>query len=233
VTRPAEPAVPLPAAFYDRPGLEVARDLLGREVRVGPVAVRLTEVEAYAGLDDPGSHAYRGPTPRTGVMFGPPGHAYVYFSYGMHWCMNLVCGPAGQASAVLLRAGDLQVPPDEDGATRAAVARLVAERRPGIRPTDLARGPARLTKLLGIDRDDDGADVTDPAGRVQVLPGTAVPDACVRTGPRIGLSAGADRPWRFWVEGAAVSSYRAGQPRRRTRTGRTADGSRDPGESPP
>ena len=97
--------VPLSRSFYDRPVLEVARDLLGALVVRDGVAVRLTEVEAYAGGHDPASHAFRGRTRRNAVMFGPPGHAYVYFTYGMHFCMNLVCGPPGQASAVLLRAG--------------------------------------------------------------------------------------------------------------------------------
>jgi DNA-3-methyladenine glycosylase len=208
---------PLPASFYDRPVLEVARALLGCLVETGSqeyqMAVRLTEVEAYAGPDDPGSHAFRGATPRTEVMFGPPGHAYVYFSYGMHWCMNLVCGPVGRASAVLLRAGEPEPPADPAG--QEAFARLVAQRRPGIRPVDLARGPARLTKLLGIDRAFDGADVTDPAGGLRVLPGPPVPSDRVRTGPRVGLSAGAERPWRFWIDGErSVSPYRAGKPRR-------------------
>ena len=103
--RHTEPVTdPLTAAFYDRPVLEVAVDLLGATVTHGEVTGRLTEVEAYAGVGDPGSHAFRGQTPRTAVMFGPPGGLYVYFTYGMHWCANVVCGPQGQASAVLLRA---------------------------------------------------------------------------------------------------------------------------------
>jgi DNA-3-methyladenine glycosylase len=198
--------------------LEVARSLLGCVVTTGHgrerVAVRLTEVEAYAGLDDPGSHAFRGPTPRTAVMFGPPGHAYVYFSYGMHWCMNLVCGPDGHASAVLLRAGALLLP--ADAAARRVHEELVARRRPRIRELDLARGPARLTRLLGVDKACDAADVTDPDGWLRVEPGAPVAQARVRTGPRVGLSAAAERPWRFFVDGdRTVSSYRAAAPRKR------------------
>jgi DNA-3-methyladenine glycosylase len=205
---------PLPRSFYERAVLDVARDLLGCIVLTEVVAVRLTEVEAYDGPDDPGSHAFRGPTPRTRIMFGPPGRAYVYFSYGMHWCLNLVCGPEGRPSAVLLRAGELSLPAEADVARRAAAARAVAERRPGIRPVDLARGPARLTRLLAVDREDNDADVTDPAGRLQVRPGAPVTEDRVRRGPRVGLSAAAERPWRFWIAGEpSVSPYRAGRPR--------------------
>ena len=109
----------------------------------GRVAVRLTEVEAYAGPNDPGSHAFRGRTPRTEVMFGPPGHLYVYFTYGMHWCANIVCGPDGEcASAVLLRAGEVVA-----GRRPRAPARRAAA---GRRDVDLARGPARLARALGL-----------------------------------------------------------------------------------
>src|SRR3954463_1645778 len=129
---------PLPREFFDRPVLEVAPDLLGRTlVRMtpdGPITVRLTEVEAYDGPNDPGSHAYRGSTPRNSVMFGPAAHLYVYFTYGMHWCANAVCGPPGSASAVLLRAGQI-VDGVETARSRRAAARL---------DRDLARGPARL-----------------------------------------------------------------------------------------
>lgn len=107
----SEPVVPLPRPFFDRPATEVAPDLLGRRLRcalpTGTVELRLTEVEAYMGPDDPASHAFRGPTARNAVMFGPPGHAYVYFTYGMHYCLNLVCGPALHPGGVLLRAGEV------------------------------------------------------------------------------------------------------------------------------
>src|SRR4051812_43584569 len=131
---------PLAREFYERPVLDVARDLLGAVVVHGRVAVRLTEVEAYDGGRDPASHAYRGPTPRNAVMFGPAGHAYVYFTYGMHFCMNLVTGPAGAASAVLLRAGDIVAGHD------------AARPRPqrGTEP-DLARRPPPPPSAPGID----------------------------------------------------------------------------------
>ena len=156
----AEPL--LAPALLDRPVLEVAPDLLGAVVRHatpdGTVAVRLTEVEAYDGANDPGSHAFRGRTPRNAVMFGPPGHVYVYFTYGMHWCMNLVCGPEGQASAVLLRAGEVV-----EGAP------LATRRRPTAKtPRELARGPARLTLALGVDGSQDGLDATDPTSPLTV-----------------------------------------------------------------
>ncbi|HEU5035020.1 MAG TPA: DNA-3-methyladenine glycosylase [Mycobacteriales bacterium] len=200
-------------SFYDRPVLEVARDLLGAlVVHSAPgaetVAVRLTEVEAYAGGHDPASHAFRGQTPRTEVMFGPPGHAYVYFTYGMHFCMNLVTGPAGQASAVLLRAGAVV-----DGLA------LARERRNGARDRELARGPARLTVALGVDRTHNGADVTADTSPLQVLASEPVADEQVRWGPRVGVAAAGELPWRAWVDGEpTVSPYRPHVPRSR-RTG--------------
>ena len=143
-------------ALLSGPVLEVAPRLLGAELRhasdVGTVALRLTEVEAYDGANDAGSHAYRGRTPRNAVMFGPPGHLYCYFTYGMHVCCNVVTGPEGAASAVLLRAGEVV-----DGLE------LARSRRPGASDRDLARGPARLCKALGIDLSDNGNDlVTGP-----------------------------------------------------------------------
>jgi DNA-3-methyladenine glycosylase len=186
----------LPRAFFDRPVLDVARDLLGRDVAHGGVVLRLTEVEAYRGADDAGSHAFRGPTKRNAVMFGPPGFVYVYFTYGMHWCMNLVCQREGEAAAVLLRAGRV--------VSGAEVAR---ERRPKSTERDLARGPARLCQVLGIDGTLNGADLAH--GPLRVLAGEPVPDALVMTGPRVGVTADAQRPWRFLVSGdPTVSVYR-------------------------
>lgn len=183
----------LPRSFYDREPAEVARDLLGAVVEVttadGLVALRLVETEAYAGEDDPASPAWRGPTPRTQVMFGPPGHAYVYFSYGMHWALNVVTGPEGHAGAVLLRSA--QVVRGEDLAR--------ARRRPGTATTRLASGPANLAVALGLDGSWSGADVTRPSGALRVRVGTAVDDGDVVIGPRVGISRGMTTPWRFRV----------------------------------
>jgi len=187
----------------------VARDLLGCVVTARGVSVRLTEVEAYAGTADPASHAYRGPTPRSAVMFGPPGHLYVYFVYGMHWCANLVCEPAGSAGAVLLRGGEVV-----DGETLARARRPAARSHP-----ELARGPAKLAGVLGLSGSDTGADLCTPGSAIRVRPGEAVPDALVRRGPRVGTAAAGDWPWRLWIDGdPTVSAYRAAVQRtRRTR----------------
>jgi DNA-3-methyladenine glycosylase len=180
------------------PPVEAARRLLGATLRGRGVTLRLVEVEAYAGPLDPGSHAYRGRTARNAVMFGPPGHLYVYFTYGMHWCANVVCGPPGTPSAVLLRAGAVV-----DGLD---VARA---RRAGVADRDLARGPARLTKTLGLTGEDSGIDVLDPAGDVVLALADPVPADAVAAGPRVGLRLAADVPWRFWIAGdPAVSAYR-------------------------
>ena len=205
----AEPL--LAPALLDRPVLEVAPDLLGAVVRHatpdGTVAVRLTEVEAYDGANDPGSHAFRGRTPRNAVMFGPPGHVYVYFTYGMHWCMNLVCGPEGRASAVLLRAGEVV-----EGAP------LATRRRPTAKtPRELARGPARLTLALGVDGSQDGLDATDPTSPLTVSTPAGTRGGEVLHGPRVGVAGdGAVHPWRFWLAGEpSVSAYRPAVSRRR------------------
>ena len=196
--------------FFEEDVLDVAPALLGCTVSHAGVTVRLTEVEAYAGTADPGSHAFRGPTPRTEVMFGRAGHLYVYFSYGMHWCANVVCGPTGEASAVLLRAGEVVGGQD-----------VAAVRRSGIARRDWARGPARLGTTLALAREQSGADVCLPDGAVAFHAAAAhVPASRIRTGPRVGVSgAGGDAaayPWRFWLhDEPTVSAYRAAKPRAR------------------
>jgi DNA-3-methyladenine glycosylase len=186
------------------PVLEVAPRLLGatlRHARDGQsVALRLTEVEAYDGANDAGSHAYRGRTPRTEIMFGPAGYLYCYFTYGMHVCANVVTGVEGAASAVLLRAGEVT-----DGIE------LARQRRPGASDRDLARGPARLCKALGIELGDNGNDLV--TGPVTLRLAEPVPE--VATGPRVGLRGDPHLPWRFWVPGErSVSAYRPAAPRR-------------------
>ena len=205
----------IPREFFARPSVEVAPDLLGcvleHETADGLVAVELTEVEAYAGRSDPASHAYRGKTRRNAVMFGPPGHAYVYFTYGMHFCVNMVClGEKGSASAVLLRAGAIIAGEDLARARRARGPGVVASR-------DLARGPARLCQALAIDRSLDGADVCVAQSPLRMLSGAGNParSAKILTGPRVGVSSAAEIPWRFWYEGdPTVSVYRPHVPRR-------------------
>jgi DNA-3-methyladenine glycosylase len=183
------------------PVLDVAPTLLGAVLRhetpEGVVAVRLTEVEAYAGEQDPGSHAYRGPTARNEVMFGDAGHLYVYFTYGMHYCCNVVVGEHGHASAVLLRAGEVV-----DGVE------LARRRRRNGPDRDLARGPARLCQSLGIDRSHNGVFLGHGALTL-TLRERPHSQTDVRTGPRVGLRQAADHPWRFWLEGEpTVSVYR-------------------------
>jgi len=206
----------LPRSFFAREVLEVAPDLLGCTVERGGVVVRLTEVEAYAGhLHDPGSHAYRGRTPRTEPMFGPAGFTYVYFTYGMHWCLNLVTGPVGAAAAVLLRAGEV-----------VAGHETAAARRPGVAPRDWCRGPARLASTLGLTGVDSGLDFCAPPvapedGRSDLVvraPAATYDRDRLRTGPRVGVAgAGGDveaYPWRFWLDGEpTVSVYRPAKPR--------------------
>jgi DNA-3-methyladenine glycosylase len=183
--------------------LVAARLLLGSlliaDGRDGQVMIRLVEVEAYRGADDPAAHSYRGRTARNAVMFGPPGHLYVYFVYGMHFCANISCLPDGEPGAVLLRAAEVV-----SGHAVARLRRLTARS-----DAELARGPARLATVLGLRREHNGLDLTDPASPVRLLPGDAVPADQVRTGPRVGVAAAQDRPWRFWVPGSpAVSTYR-------------------------
>ncbi len=203
--------------FFDRPVLEVARDLLGASVSHAGVTVRLSEVEAYAGIGDPGSHGFRGMTPRTRVLFGAPGSLYVYFTYGMHWCANLVTGPPGHGAAVLLRAG-LVV-----GGLDLAKARRERPGRAAIPVRDLARGPARLTVALGLDGAHNGMATTSPGSALRVQMARSAAAAGVSTGPRVGVSGpggdGTAYPWRLWLDGdPTVSPYRAAPQRRGRRT---------------
>lgn len=207
------PRTPLDRSFFRRPVLEVAPDLLGRTLlrrtAAGTISLRLTEVEAYAGEQDPGSHAYRGRTDRNAVMFGPAGHIYVYFTYGMWHCMNVVCGGEGAASAVLLRAGEVT-----EGTE------LARKHRPKARKDrELAQGPARLATALDVDRSLNGTDACSPAAPLELLTGTPADRTRVRSGPRTGVGGdGAHHPWRFWIaDDPTVSRYRAHEPRRRAR----------------
>ncbi len=183
--------------------------LLIRGERVG----RIVEVEAYRGAEDPASHAFRGRTPRNQVMFGEAGHLYVYFTYGMHWCANVVCGPDGVASAVLLRA----LAPVEGLA-------LMRQARPGARKDrDLCSGPAKLTQAFGITREEDGADLMK--GDVVVADDGVGPPRPAARGPRVGISLAAEEAWRWWVPGDVnVSRAETGLYRRRPPGTRGKDG---------
>ncbi len=195
----------LPRRFYRRDPREVAPELLNKLLVRGPLVGRIVEVEAYCGSEDPASHAYRRRTARNEVMFGPAGHLYVYFVYGMHFCANVVALTDGVPGAVLLRAGE--VVSGVDAARR---------QRPSARSaTELAKGPARLTGVLGLDREHNGADLTEPGSPVRLLAGEPIADAEIRVGPRVGVAVAIDVPWRFWIDGSpTVSTYRRGGNRR-------------------
>jgi DNA-3-methyladenine glycosylase len=194
---------------------QVAPLLLGavltHDGRDGPVSVRITEVEAYLGPHDslhpdPGSHTFRGATARNAPMFGPAGHLYVYFTYGMHHCANIVCGPEAVASAVLLRAGEV-----------VAGEELAAARRPTSKAAkDLASGPARLATALGLTTADSGRDALGAPFRLDLPP---VPVSGISSGPRVGVSGAGgthEYPWRFWISGdPTVSRYKAAKVRTR------------------
>lgn len=183
----------LPRSFFARPSPEVGPDLLGRILvrKVGDgtlLTARIVEAEAYQE-DDPASHSFRGRTNRTEVMFGPPGHAYVYFTYGMHHCMNVVTGSTGEGSAVLLRAAEPLEGLEE-----------MARRRGTNDPRALCSGPGRLCQALGIDRAENGLDLV--RGRLLwLLEGAPVAPSTISVGPRVGITSGTERPWRFSVQG--------------------------------
>ncbi|MDA8310370.1 MAG: DNA-3-methyladenine glycosylase [Actinomycetota bacterium] len=184
--------------------LEVAPYLLGKLLVHGRLAARIVEVEAYRGEADPASHAYRGRTARNATMFGRAGLLYVYFSYGMHWCANVVCGDEGVAGAVLLRALEPVSGIEEMAAARAA--RRRSDTPPALR--DLCRGPANLTAALGITRTHDGADLLSPASAVRLLDDATPPPAgaALARGPRVGITRAVEADWRFWVAGSRYVS---------------------------
>ena len=181
-------------AFYERDPRDVAPELLNKVLVRGARRARIVEVEAYCGGEDPGSHAYRGQTNRNATMFGPPGHLYVYFTYGMHWCANAVCGAVGDGVAVLLRAA---APLD-------GVDEMWRERAKAKRERDLLSGPAKLCQAYGITGADDGADIVTGRGRdIRIVDDGTPPPASPANGVRIGLAEGKghEHEWRWWVGG--------------------------------
>jgi DNA-3-methyladenine glycosylase len=201
-------AVTVDRARLAAPAVLLAPRLLGAvlvsAIGGAEVAVRLTEVEAYEGLDDPASHAFRGRTARTGVMFGPAGHLYCYFTYGMHWCANIVCGTDGTAAAVLLRAGEIVRGQD-----------VALARRPAARSVrELARGPARLATCLQLDASANGVDLCSAGSPVRLESMRTRRVAGVSAGPRVGITVATEAPWRFWLgDDPTVSTFKAGAKR--------------------
>jgi DNA-3-methyladenine glycosylase len=199
MTRAKDTDRPLGRQFFMADSVDLAPVLLNKLMVTGDGRVgRIIEVEAYRGEEDPASHAYRGPNARNQSMFGPPGHLYVYMSYGVHWCANVVCGVAGQARAVLLRALS-----PLSGLELMRAARWVAQRRQDDR--DLCRGPGRLCQALGIDRSLDGYDLAGPGGRLWVATDGTPPPPAPLIGTRVGITAGSELPWRFMVDDPGVS----------------------------
>jgi DNA-3-methyladenine glycosylase len=179
----------LPRSFYRRPSTVVAPELLNKVLVSGRCGGRIVEVEAYAGPLDPASHAYKGRTARNATMFGPPGHLYVYFTYGMHFCANVVTGEPEDGQAVLLRA---LAPLD-------GIAEMRGRRPAARRLRDLANGPAKLTLALGIERQHDGTDLT--SGVIRIVDDGTPPPERAGVSPRVGITRAADLPWRWFVPG--------------------------------
>jgi DNA-3-methyladenine glycosylase len=199
----------LPRAFYTRDPREVAPELLNKIlVREDGRAGRIVEVEAYAGSEDPAAHSFRGMTARNATMFGPGGHLYVYFTYGMHWCANAVCGKVGEGHGVLLRAME----PLE------GVELMQEARGFPARMRDLASGPGRLAQAMGIDRTFDGADLVKGDRGVRIVSDGVSPPELPIAGPRIGIRHGIEHAWRWHVpHHEHVSKARPGVPPARTR----------------
>lgn len=201
-------AGPLGRDFFARPTVQVARSLLGCRLVVdrgtpAEVVATLVEVEAYLGTSDPASHAYRGPTPRAGIMFGPPGHLYVYLSYGVHHCANLVCEAHGVAGAVLLRAAAVERGEEVVRERRASYPRRAADSALArmIPAHELLRGPGNLCRGLGVALGDNGLDVCSATSRVEVWEPAMGTRQAVARGPRVGITSAAERPLRFAVRG--------------------------------
>lgn len=203
--QPARPAAPVPRGYVQRAGLTLlAQSFFRRDAReVAPELLnkillaadgrsgRIVEVEAYCGAIDPAAHSYRGKTRRNATMFGPPGCMYVYFTYGMHWCSNTVCGDEGEGSGVLLRA--LQ--------PLTGLAQMRAARPAARRDRELCSGPARLTQALGITGAQDGIELFSGAAAFAVAGDGMPPPAEARGSARIGISRGIEHPWRWYVAG--------------------------------
>jgi DNA-3-methyladenine glycosylase len=195
---------PVPIELLAGDPVEVAPQLLNTLLVHHERIVRIVEVEAYRGPDDPASHAYRGQTKRNAAMFGPPGRLYVYFTYGMHWCANVVCGPESVGWAVLLRAA----------APVAGIEAMWAARSAARRASDLCSGPAKLCQAMGLTGEFDGQDLMAPGGAVGLYADSTPPPTVAGNGPRIGISLAAERPWRWWVpDDPNVSGRRARMPR--------------------
>lgn len=182
---------PLPPGFYERDSRVVAPEMLNKVLAHGSRTGRIVEVEAYGGAEDPGSHAYRGMTPRNRTMFGPPGGLYVYFTYGMHWCANAVCGDEGEGAAVLVRAL----------APLSGIDEMRESRPTAQRDRDLCSGPAKLCQAFGIDGEHDGLDLTTRRASVSILDDGVAPPETPGRSTRIGLRYGADHLWRWYVSG--------------------------------